>query len=120
MPKPHSIFRSLLLRAFVFAGLIVLFLMHTASVHAQNTPRTVIARTRPTYPALAIRMHISGSVIVTANIKPDGTVANARATSGHALLQGPAEQAVRQWRFSPSNSPSDTIVEVRFVPDAHS
>ena len=124
MSEPQSISRPLLLhvfyRAFLFAGLVVLLLMNTASVHAQEAQRTVVSRTKPEYPALALRMHISGSVLVIASVKPDGTVTNVRATTGHAFLQGPAEQAVRQWKFSRSTATTDTTVEVRFNPDFHS
>lgn len=120
MTETNVLSRPFLLRAFLVASLTALLLIQTASVHAQEVRRVVVSRTKPEYPALALRMHISGSVQVLAKVKADGTVEEVRATSGHAFLQGPAEQAVRQWRFSRSSSPSDTTVEVLFAPDSHS
>ena|SRR5579863_1212294 len=58
-------------------------------------------RTTPDYPEIARNSHVSGVVTVAITITPQGTVADARATNGPALLRQPAVNAVRSWRFKP-------------------
>jgi protein TonB len=58
-------------------------------------------RTTPDYPEIARNSHVSGVVSVAITITPQGTVADARATNGPALLRQPAVNAVRNWRFKP-------------------
>ena len=76
--------------------------------------REVVHTVPPTYPALAARMHISGSVRVGVVVQPNGVVAKAHALSGHPLLEPAAVQAVRKWRFAPGQGWSSNVVEVRF------
>ena len=120
MPVSRHLVWNDLLRFFCAALLLAVLLLRTSCVYAQMQPRTVLSRTKPEYPALAIRMHIGGSVLVLASVTPNGTVSHVHATSGHAFLQGPAEQAVRQWKFSKAPMPSETTVEVQFSMDPHS
>ncbi|MGB0063477.1 MAG: energy transducer TonB [Terracidiphilus sp.] len=58
-------------------------------------------RTTPDYPEIARNSHVSGVVSVTITITPQGTVADARATNGPALLRQPAVNAVKNWHFKP-------------------
>ncbi len=58
-------------------------------------------RTTPDYPEIARNSHVSGVVSVSITITPQGTVADARAINGPALLRQPAVNAVRSWRFKP-------------------
>ena len=85
---------------------------------AQEPHRSILVRTNPAYPELARRMHVAGTVMIAASIRPDGTVAAAKAQSGHALLVNAAETAVRQWHFSPSAQPSETVVAISFMPES--
>ena len=55
----------------------------------------------PDYPEIARNSHVSGIVTVVITITPQGTVADAHATNGPALLRQPAVNAVRSWRFKP-------------------
>lgn len=68
---------------------------------AADAHRAVLVRVPPAYPELARRMHVSGSVVMVVQIRPDGTVGEARIESGHALLRHAAEDAVHRWRFAP-------------------
>ncbi len=59
---------------------------------------------RPEYPETARRRGYEGTVVVTARVLRDGTVADIRVGkgSGHELLDRAAIQAVRSWRFIPA------------------
>ncbi len=57
---------------------------------------------KPTYPPLARTARASGTVTVQVVIDETGKVIDARAVSGHPLLQPAAVQAARQARFSPT------------------
>ena len=57
---------------------------------------------KPPYPPIARQMRISGSVNVQVMIDENGNVISAKAISGNALLRGPAENAARASKFSPT------------------
>jgi len=58
----------------------------------------------PVYPPSAIAARLQGTVIVRLRIDAEGNVANLQIerSSGHALLDAAAVQAVRHWRFVPA------------------
>jgi len=53
------------------------------------------------YPLLAQRMNVKGSVVLQALIGADGIIQNMRVLSGPSILAAAAQQAVREWRFKP-------------------
>jgi TonB family protein len=61
----------------------------------------VIAKTMPTYPPLAKAAGISGTVEIQARVSKMGTISNLRVISGPAMLQQPALDAVKTWRYRP-------------------
>jgi TonB family protein len=70
---------------------------------------------KPAYPELAKKMNLSGVVKVQVEISPAGTVTSAKALGGHPVFIDSALDAVRKWRFEPSQSPTEQIVEFKFV-----
>lgn len=56
----------------------------------------------PTYPAIAQRAHIDGTVIIEAVIAVDGSVRDARVLKSIPLLDRAALDAVKQWRYAPT------------------
>lgn len=107
-----------LLHAFCLVGLFLLALFATPAVKAQEGNRSVVTRVPPVYPALASRMHVSGTVVLIASVQANGSVHDVHATSGHALLRGPAEEAVRLWKFTRAPDPSDVEIKVQFQLEA--
>ncbi|HEX8491648.1 MAG TPA: TonB family protein [Pyrinomonadaceae bacterium] len=61
-----------------------------------------ISLPKPAYPAIARAARASGTVTVQVTVDESGKVTEARAVSGHPLLQQAAVQAARQARFSPT------------------
>lgn len=69
------------------------------------------SKVEPEYPPIAKASHIQGTVRMTVLIKPDGQVAWTYVLSGHPLLVQAAEDAVKQWTYSPTFV-NGTAVEV--------
>lgn len=72
---------------------------------------------KPLYPLAARRRGIEGQVLIAAHVRSDGTCAEVqlKRSSGHALLDTSALDAVRGWRFLPaqrSGTPIDSWVDV--------
>lgn len=96
----------------------ILVLSAVSALAAGGARRAILTRVAPTYPELARRMHITGTVVVHLTIQPDGSVSDAKVESGHALLGPAAQEAVKRWKFEPSPDTSDMTVDVNFN-DAH-
>jgi TonB family protein len=78
----------------------------------------LIHRVDPVYPALAKVERIGGTVELRAYVGPDGLVRKIVVLSGPEMLMGAAEDAVRQWRYAPTElygRPVDTTKEINLV-----
>jgi protein TonB len=81
----------------------------------------LVSAPKPDYPGLAKIAHIGGPVVLQAVVAKNGSVLATHVLSGHRLLRGAAQDAVRRWRFRPyvmDGHPVEvsTIVTVRFNP----
>jgi protein TonB len=56
----------------------------------------------PIYPPIAQAARVSGVVIVEALIAEDGSIRDVKVLRSVPLLDAPALEAVRQWRFTPT------------------
>jgi protein TonB len=65
-------------------------------------PPTKVHEAQPVYPDIARQARVQGKVVIECIIAPNGRVENLRVVSGHPLLQQPAADAVREWRYTPS------------------
>lgn len=79
----------------------------------ENTRHTK-SKVQPTYPELARRMNITGTVKVQVVVSPNGTVKDAKALGGHPVLVNAALDAVRKWRFEPAAIESSGLVDIKF------
>jgi TonB family protein len=82
---------------------------------AQETARKVIAKTAPTYPELAKRMHVTGKVRLEVVIAASGTVKTARLVGGNPVFETNAVEAVKQWRFEAGPSDTKSVIVVEFA-----
>jgi periplasmic protein TonB len=64
-------------------------------------PPRLIKRVNPEYPPIAIVSRVSGKVEIVASTDIYGRVNEARVTSGNALLNGAALEAVKKWIYEP-------------------
>ena len=90
------------------------FCFLTPSV-AQETSRKVTAKTAPTYPELAKRMHLTGKVKVEVLIAANGSVKSAKLVGGNPVFEKNAIEAVQQWRFESAQSETKTVVVLEFA-----
>jgi periplasmic protein TonB len=84
------------------------------------TAASIITQTRPVYPSLARQARIQGTVVLHAIIDKDGQVAKLEVVSGHPLLVQSALEAVKQWRYKPTQLNGepvevDTTIQVTFA-----
>jgi TonB family protein len=69
----------------------------------------------PTYPEIARKMSLGGTVRVIAIVAPDGEVKSVEPKGGSPILLRAAEDAVSKWKFASGGESRETI-EVRFAP----
>jgi len=84
------------------------------------TAASIITQTRPAYPPLARQARIQGTVVLHAIIDKEGKVAQLEVVSGHPLLVQSAIEAVKQWRYKPTQLNGDpvevdTTIQVTFT-----
>jgi protein TonB len=71
-------------------------------VHISTTAMSApLYRPAPIYPAIARAARVEGTVVLQAVISKGGTIENLHVTSGPAMLQQAAIDAVKQWRYRP-------------------
>src|ERR1700674_3454501 len=73
------------------------------------TAASIITQTRPDYPPLARQARIQGTVVLHAIIDKEGKVAQLEVISGHPLLVQAALDAVKQWRYKPTQLNGDPV-----------
>jgi protein TonB len=84
------------------------------------TAASIITQTHPVYPSLARQARIQGTVVLHAIIDKEGKVAQLEVVSGHPLLVQSALEAVKQWRYKPTQLNGDpveidTTIQVTFT-----
>ena len=84
------------------------------------TAASLISQTKPAYPPLARQARIQGVVVLHAIIDKEGKVSQMEVISGHPLLVQSALDAVKQWRYKPTQlngepAEVDTTIQVTFT-----
>ena len=82
---------------------------------SNENARRLVRQTAPTYPELAKRMNLGGTVKVIAVVAADGKVKNVEPMGGSPVLIKAAQDAVAQWKFAPGGE-SREVVELHFNP----
>jgi TonB family protein len=107
-----------LLPAFLLGSAILSTLLGVPALQAQEEgQRKATLRVSPSYPELARRMNVSGTVKLEVKITPDGKVKSVKAIGGHPVLVAAADEAVKKWKFEPANSATTEVVAVQFRTD---
>lgn len=93
-------------------------LSHVSAQTSQSDEinRRAKSKVQPSYPELARKMNISGTVKVEVTVSPNGTVKEARIVGGHPLLANSALDAAKKWRFEPAPTESTGVIEFKFEP----
>jgi outer membrane biosynthesis protein TonB len=69
----------------------------------------------PTYPELARKLNLAGTVKVVAVVAADSEVKSVEPKGGSPILLRAAEDAVSKWKFASGGESRETI-EVHFAP----
>ncbi len=65
-------------------------------------PPKLVSSVLPVYPALAQQAGVTGTVVIDTTINKEGRVEKMKVVSGPVLLRDAALNALRQWRYAPS------------------
>jgi TonB family protein len=98
-------------------GLLVALLGWVAlapAAFAQEEGRKIKNKVTPSYPELAKRMNINGTVKIQVTISPNGMVKAAKLVGGHPLLTDAAMDAVKKWKFEPAGEETTQVVAFNF------
>ena len=82
---------------------------------AQESSRRVLARTAPTYPELAKKMHLGGKVKIEVEVNSAGSVTSAKMVGGNPVFETSALQAVKQWKFEAAQGATKGVITVEFA-----
>lgn len=83
---------------------------------SEELVRRAKSKVQPTYPVLARRMNIAGTVKVEVVVSPNGLVKDARVVGGHPVLASAALDAAKKWRFEPASVESTGVIDFKFEP----
>ena len=81
------------------------------------TKRKIITKIVPSYPGLARKMDITGSVKIEALVLPNGSVKSTQTLGGHPVLAQAAVDAVRTCKWEPALHETKEIIIFNFHPD---
>jgi len=76
--------------------------------------RAVKRRVQPSYPELAKKMHVQGTVVVEAKVDADGHVTEVKVISGSSLLKDAAVTAVKDWVYEVAPTPTTETIQITF------
>ncbi len=97
----------------VQAGALALMLATALPVIASGA-RGVKTRVAPTYPEIAKRMRVSGTVKLEAAVDAQGKVTDVKELSGNHVLALAAKEALMQWKFEPAPADTNETVDINF------
>ena len=103
--------------ATIFLGL-VLQPRPSAAQAAQTDEflRRAKTKVQPSYPELARKMNISGTVKIEVVVAANGSVKEAHVVGGHPVLANSALDAAKKWRFEPAPAESTGVIDFKFEP----
>jgi TonB family protein len=91
-------------------------------LHAQKTDKISRKKTYsvdPVYPDLLKRSAIGGVVRLMVVISPKGTVETVNQLGGNAALVEAAVNAVKKWKYAPSDAETTQEVSITFDPHSY-
>ena len=92
--------------------------IHSGAQQAQSGEllRRAITKVQPTYPDLARKMSIAGTVKIQVVVAPNGIVKDAHVVGGHPVLANAALDAAKKWRFESASEESSGVIDFKFEP----
>lgn len=112
----HTVVQRVRLSVFLLVVFSTLFgSFHSLPARAEDAgDRKVKVKVQPSYPEIARKMGLSGSVKLEVVILPNGSVKDTKVIGGHPILVNAAVDAVKKWKFETAGSESIETVQVNF------
>ena len=104
------------LLALTLALTVGLVRMGAQQAQSEEMIRRAKNKVQPSYPDLARRMNIVGTVKIQVVVAPNGTVKDAHIVGGHPVLATAALDAAKKWRVEPASSESSGVIDFKFEP----
>ena len=109
--------RHVIALMFVWAAALLLVVLLVPSAFAQGElTRKVRNRVAPSYPELARRMNIRGTVKVLVVVSSEGNLKQSKVVGGNPILVNAAMDALKKWKFEPGQGEATGTVEFEFRP----
>ena len=121
MSKRHFIpdtFHCTFIRTAIAAAVLVFVFPQPSLMLAQDAAaggRRLVTKIEPTYPTLALKNGLQGTVKIRVVIGTDGHAKATEVLGGNPVLVGPAAESVKKWRWSAADHDTTEIVEVAFT-----
>jgi TonB family protein len=93
-----------------------LLLSPTLSPAQGELNRKVHSKVAPTYPELARRINLRGTVKLLVVVLPNGNVKDTKVMGGNPILVNAAIDALKKWKFEPSQDETSGTIEFKFEP----
>jgi TonB family protein len=113
-PCLATVFVTLSLR--LALGLMVLFPSISLAQDQLDAKRKIVSRVVPTYPELASKMQITGTVRVEAVVAANGKVKFTQVVGGSPVLARAAVDAIEKWKWGPAPQETKELIELNFHP----
>ena len=110
-PQPRSAFRF-----FLTLSALLITLIPNSGFAEEGVDRKVKSKVSPSYPEIARKMRIAGTVRLELVVAPNGSVKETKVIGGHPILVTAAVDAVKKWKYETASVESTGIVEIRFDP----
>lgn len=78
--------------------------------------RKALSNPAPTYPEVAKRLRLVGTVKVQIVIGIDGRIKETSFRGGHPVLVNAVEETLKNWKYAPASGESTTQLEFNFHP----
>lgn len=95
-------------------SLVLMFGMTAVTGFAQEGARAKKFQGKPSYPELAKKMNVSGTVKVEVVVLPSGAVKSAKALGGHPLLIDAAVNAAKQTKYEAAAAETTEVIPFNF------
>jgi TonB family protein len=86
-----------------------------ANLQAQEG-RKVLSSPVPTYPEVAKKLRLVGTVKVQVVIGADGRIKEKNFIGGHPVLVNAVEETLKNWKYAPTSGETTTQLEFSFHP----
>lgn len=84
---------------------------------AQEAPvRKALFNPPASYPEVARRLRLSGTVKVQVVISPEGKITDVKLIGGHPLFVNSVQEILKSWKYAPATTDTKTILEFNFQP----